>query len=70
MTSLGPVQLLLVQTGEEFGISERVVWELATRLPSARYVVDTWLSVSPGMNELASTLVERGIGVERPRPIR
>ena len=70
MTSLGPVQLLLVQTGEEFGISERVVWELATRLPSARYVVDTWLSVSAGMNELASTLVERGIGVERPRPIR
>ena len=70
MTSLGPVQLLLVQTGEEFGISERVVWELATRLPSARYVVDTWLSVSPGMNELATTLEDRGIGVERPRPIR
>jgi glycosyltransferase involved in cell wall biosynthesis len=68
--SEGPVNLLLVQTGEEFGTSERVVWELATRLPSNRYVVDTWLSTSPGLDELASTLEDRGIGVVRPRPIR
>ena len=70
MISPGPVNLLLVQTGEEFGTSERVVWELATRLPSARYVVDTWLSTSPGLDELATTLEDRGIGVVRPRPIR
>src|SRR6266513_290296 len=70
VTPLDPVQLLLVQTAEEFGASERVLWELATRLPSARYVVDAWLSTSPGLDELAWTLKDRGIGVERPKPVR
>lgn len=70
MTAPSRTGLLLVQAGDDFGTPERVVWELATRLPSARYQIRAWLSRAPGMDEMAASLEERGIPVERPKPIR
>jgi len=64
------VGLLLVQAGEEVGTPERVLWELATRLPSSRYAIHAWLSRSGGLDELAGSLEERGVSVERPSPVR
>jgi glycosyltransferase involved in cell wall biosynthesis len=60
-----PVSVLLAESGEAFGGTERVVWELATRLPAARFAVQVWLSPAPGVDELAAALERRGIPVER-----
>jgi glycosyltransferase involved in cell wall biosynthesis len=59
------VKVLLAESGRALGGTERVVWELATRLPSQRYDVLVWLSTSPAVDELASALDARGIPVER-----
>jgi glycosyltransferase involved in cell wall biosynthesis len=59
------VKVLLVESGRAVGGTERVLWELATRMPAARFEVHVWLSPAPGVNELASALAEAGIAVER-----
>jgi glycosyltransferase involved in cell wall biosynthesis len=60
-----PVKLVLATSGASFGGTERVVWELATRLPRARFDVRVWLRTARGVDELAASLHEREIAVER-----
>ena len=44
VTDSGLTRLLLVSGGSgAFGVTERVVWELATRLPPSRFAVHVWL---------------------------
>jgi glycosyltransferase involved in cell wall biosynthesis len=59
------LKLLLVESGTAVGGTERVVWELATRLPPARWDVRVWLSPAPGVDELAAALERRGLPVRR-----
>lgn len=59
------VNLLLAESGRTVGGTERVVWELATRLPHSRFNVRVWLSPAAGVDELAAGLEARGIEVER-----
>ncbi len=59
------LKLLLIESGTAFGGTERVVWELATRLPPNRWDVRVWLSPSAGVDELAAALAARGIPVAR-----
>ncbi|HTM58203.1 MAG TPA: glycosyltransferase [Candidatus Udaeobacter sp.] len=59
------MSVVLAESGTAVGGTERVVWELATRLPAARYDVRVWLSTAPAMDEFAAALEERGIPVER-----
>jgi glycosyltransferase involved in cell wall biosynthesis len=55
----------LVESGTAVGGTERVVWELATRLPGPRWDVGVWLSPAPGVDELAAALQSRGTRVDR-----
>jgi glycosyltransferase involved in cell wall biosynthesis len=59
------VSLVLAESGTRVGESERVVWELATRLPPSRFDVRVWLSASPGVDELAESLAARDLPVDR-----
>lgn len=59
------MNLLLAESGQTLGGTERVVWELATRLPAHRFDVRVWLSPSADVDELAAGLEVRGISVER-----
>lgn len=59
------LRILLVESGTTVGGTERVVWEIATRLPAARWEVRVWLSPAPGVDELAVALEGRGVAVER-----
>lgn len=59
------VTLLLVESGRAVGGTERVVWELATRLPDSRFDVHVWLSPAPALDEFADALQRAGIPVER-----
>ncbi|MEY4374386.1 MAG: hypothetical protein RL760_552, partial [Candidatus Eisenbacteria bacterium] len=59
------VRVLLVESGRTVGGTERVLWELATRLPASRFEVRVWLSPARGVDELASALEEAGIPVDR-----
>jgi glycosyltransferase involved in cell wall biosynthesis len=59
------VSLLLAESGRAVGGTERVVWELATRLPRHRFDVHVWLSPGPGVDELADGLAARGVSVGR-----
>jgi glycosyltransferase involved in cell wall biosynthesis len=70
MTSPERLRLLLVGGGSGgFGTPERAVWELATRLPESRYDVAVWLPAVEALDELAESLAERGVSVERvPEP--
>lgn len=61
----GRVKLVLAESGSAVGGTERVVWELATRLPASRYDVRVWLGTAPGVDEFAAALENRGIAVER-----
>jgi glycosyltransferase involved in cell wall biosynthesis len=65
MSDPARVKLLLAESGTAVGGTERVVWELATRLPARRWDVSVWLSPAPGVDELAAALEERDVGVER-----
>jgi glycosyltransferase involved in cell wall biosynthesis len=60
-----PVRLVLAESGTTLGGTERVVWEIATRLPASRYEVSVWLSNAPGVDELANSLAARDIPVMR-----
>jgi len=57
--------VLLVESGKSVGGTERVVWELATRLPKTRFDVHVWLSPSPGVDEFAQALSAAGLTVAR-----
>lgn len=59
------VKVLLVESGRSVGGTERVLWELATRLPANRFEVRVWLSPAAGVHELASALEQAGIPVDR-----
>jgi len=59
------VKVLLAESGRAMGGTERVVWELATRLPRERYDVTVWLPEAPGMDEFAASLAARDVRVER-----
>jgi glycosyltransferase involved in cell wall biosynthesis len=65
MRGATPIKLLLVESGRAVGGTERVVWELATRLPEARFELRVWLSDDPGVDELAEALDHAGVGVDR-----
>ena len=59
------LNVLLAESGRSVGGTERVVWELATRLPPQRYAVRVWLSPAPALDEFAAALAARGLEVER-----
>jgi glycosyltransferase involved in cell wall biosynthesis len=59
------VNLVLAESGHAVGGTERVVWELATRLPANRYAVEVWLGPSAELDEFAAALGSRGIAVTR-----
>lgn len=59
------LNVLLAESGRSVGGTERVVWELATRLPAQRYAVRVWLSPAPALDEFATALESRGLAVER-----
>src|SRR5262249_27682423 len=61
----GRVSVVLAESGRSVGGTERVVWELATRLPPARFDVGVWLSDAPGVDEFAAALGAREIAVMR-----
>ncbi|HUK63717.1 MAG TPA: glycosyltransferase family 4 protein, partial [Dongiaceae bacterium] len=59
------VNLVLAESGRAVGGTERVVWELATRLPPSRYAVEVWLGPSPELDEFAAALETRDLAVTR-----
>ena len=59
------VSVLLVESGRSVGGTERVVWELATRLPETRFDVTVWLSPAPALDEFAAALERAGLAVDR-----
>ncbi|HEY6196522.1 MAG TPA: glycosyltransferase family 4 protein [Candidatus Eisenbacteria bacterium] len=59
------IRILLVESGRAMGGTERVVWELATRLPAARFEVRVWLSPSRGVDEFAAALESADVPVDR-----
>lgn len=64
-TSESRVSVVLAESGTTVGGTERVVWELATRLPRERYDVRVWLAPAPGVDELARALEQREVPVDR-----
>jgi glycosyltransferase involved in cell wall biosynthesis len=64
------IRLLLSDRGARMGGAQRVLWELATRLPSSRFDVHVWLSEAPGVDELAGSLSACDLPVERIAPPR
>ncbi len=64
-TEADRVKLVIAESGESLGGTERVVWELATRLPPRRFDVEVWLSPAPGVDELATSLEARDVAVKR-----
>ncbi len=63
------LSVLLAESGRTVGGTERVVWELATRLSPRRFAVRAWLSPEPALDELASALGARGVAVDRVREV-
>lgn len=61
------VNLVLAQCGDTVGRPERVLWELATRLPP-RFDLHAWISGAPGLDEFAAALEERDVPVQRIPP--
>lgn len=59
------LNVLLAESGRSVGGTERVVWELATRLPAHRFAVRVWLSPAPALDEFAAALAAHGLPVER-----
>ena len=65
MREASRIRLLLVESGRTVGGTERVLWELATRLPRSRFDVHVWLSPAPGVDEFAAALAQAGFRVDR-----
>jgi len=61
----GAVKVVLAESGESLGGTERVVWELATRLTPSRFAVEVWLPPAAGVDPLAESLAARGVAVRR-----
>ena len=59
------MKVVLAESGRSVGGTERVVWELATRLSRQRFDVQVWLSDAPGVDEFAAALEAREIPVRR-----
>ena len=59
------IGVVLAESGSSVGGTERVVWELATRLPAARFDVRVWLSTAPGVDEFAGAREAQGLAVDR-----
>ena len=59
------MSLVLAESGRAVGGTERVVWELATRLPRHRFDVRVWLSDDSGVDEFAAALTEQDVPVDR-----
>ncbi len=62
-------RVLLIESGRSVGGTERVVWELATRLPPSRFDVHLWLSPAPALDEFAQALEAAGFVVSRVEEI-
>ncbi len=58
-------RILLVESGQSVGGTERVVWELATRLSHSRFDVHVWLSPVAALDEFAAALEQAGCAVSR-----
>jgi glycosyltransferase involved in cell wall biosynthesis len=65
MTTPEPLRLLLVQGAPLPGVAERALWELAVRLPRSRYALSAWLSPESQLDELALSLEQHEVAVER-----
>ena len=65
----GRVKVVLAESGTSVGGTERVVWELATRLPRSRFEVEVWLSDDSGVDEFAAALEARELPVRRLREV-
>ncbi len=65
MREAARLKVLLVESGTSVGGTERVVWELATRLPASRFDVHVWLSPASAIDEFAAALSGAGITVAR-----
>ena len=65
MRTASRVRVLLAESGTSVGGTERVLWELATRLKPARFDVRVWLSDAPGVDPLARALRGAGLAVDR-----
>ncbi len=63
------MKLLLVESGRSVGGTERVVWELATRLNRQRFDVQVWLSPARAVTPLAEALKAREVPVRRVREV-
>jgi glycosyltransferase involved in cell wall biosynthesis len=61
----GRVSVVLAESGKAVGGTERVVWELATRLPKSRFDVQVWLSTAPEVDEFAAALERSETAVRR-----
>jgi hypothetical protein len=59
------VTVILAESGRSLGPTERLVGQLATRLPPARFDVRVWLSDDRGVDEFAAALAAREIPVTR-----
>lgn len=59
------MKVVLAESGQAVGGTERVVWELATRLLPARFAVRVWLSPARAVDPLAEALAARDIPVRR-----
>lgn len=59
------LKILLAESGRSVGGTERVVWELATRLSPQRFAVHVWLSPVRELDEFAAALKGRGVVVDR-----
>jgi glycosyltransferase involved in cell wall biosynthesis len=66
-TTQPPISLVLADCADSPAV-ERVVWELAMRLPRVRYQVRVWLSGDPAKNAFAEALESRDIPVDRMPP--
>ena len=62
------ISLVLADCAQSVSV-ERTIWEIATRLPPARFAARVWLPSDPAKDPFASVLEERGIPVDRmPAP--
>ncbi|HET7224968.1 MAG TPA: glycosyltransferase family 4 protein [Candidatus Eisenbacteria bacterium] len=65
MRTEAAVKVVLAESGQAVGGTERVVWELATRLPRERFDVRVWLSDVPAVDPFADALAARDVPVRR-----
>jgi len=61
--------VVLAESGTSVGGTERVVWELATRLSKRRFDVRVWLAPASALDEMAAALAAREIPVTRVREV-